>query len=137
MKPPVDKVGLALIRDGHLLLARNHAADKFQIPGGKVEAHDKDDISALLREIQEELQVMLSPCSISYAGVFSDKAEGQSGRLVNVKLFISYADLKPVAANEIAELRWIALSGRQPPANASAVVRQQIIPYLQTVYQHR
>lgn len=65
-KPTIDKVGLCLIQGGNLLVARNAGGEVFQIPAGKMEAIDVDDLAALQREILEELGASVIPESPSF-----------------------------------------------------------------------
>ena len=83
----IDKVGLCVLRDGRLLLARSAGDSVFQIPGGKVEATDVDDLAALEREIREELGVAIRRGSADLLGRFSAQAAGKPGVIVTVKLY--------------------------------------------------
>lgn len=128
-KPPIDKVGLCLIRGGNLLVARNADGEVFQIPGGKVEAFDADDLAALQREIHEELGVAVIPDSAVRLGRFSDRAANDPARLVTVKLFEARISGTIRASSEIGDIQWIDLdnSGNLP---LSAVLRDKILPFL-------
>lgn len=128
-RTPIDKVGLCVLREGRLLLARSRGNDVFQIPGGKVETGDTDDIAALEREIEEELGVRLNRDSLSYVGTFSAPAAGQSDRIVQVKLYEGGAPGEVAACSEIEELLWLDLGGATD-RNLSAVVQDQIVPFL-------
>ncbi len=130
---PINKVALALIRDGHLLLARSQGADVFQIPGGKVEPTDADDMAALIREIDEELNLTLAPDTTRYLGLFSAPAAGQSHRMVNIKLFQGDPQGTPEPGQEIQELAWIDLTTAQSNPSGlamSQVVETKILPFL-------
>ncbi len=101
---PINKVGLGLVRDGRLLLARSKGANVFQIPGGKVEPGDADDIAALVREIGEELGVTLARETVSFLGCFSAPAAGRPGLIVSVRLFRGDVSGDPAPCSEIEEL---------------------------------
>ena len=127
--PPINKVGLALLREGKVLLARSRGDAVFQIPGGKVDAADASDLAALIREIDEELGVALIPGSAVFLGLFSAPAAGKTNRIVNVKLYRAEVSGTPTPCSEIEELLWLdphACDG----ITLSEVVRAQILPFL-------
>ncbi|SDJ18525.1 NUDIX hydrolase [Aliiruegeria lutimaris] len=93
----IDKVGFCVLRERRVLLARSKGDALFQIPGGKVEAADADDLSALAREVQEELGVTLDRESAEFLGLFSAPAAGKPGVIVAVKLFSAAFDGTPSA----------------------------------------
>ncbi|MGG7564851.1 NUDIX hydrolase [Rhodovulum sp. DZ06] len=124
----IDKVGLALVRDGKVLLARSRGDAFFQIPGGKVEASDADDVAALVREIREELGVEVDPASAHLLGLFSAEAAGKPGVVVQVKLYRAAIAGDPAPCAEIEELLWHPLS--EDLSAGTDTVRLKIIPYL-------
>lgn len=126
---PIDKVGLALLRDGKLLLARSRRESVFQIPGGKVEPGDADDIAALVREIDEELCVALHRGTETYLGLFSAPAAGRPDLTVNVKLFGAEITGEPEPGREIEQLLWLDPFA-VGDAEISDVVRHRILPFV-------
>lgn len=129
MSRPINKVGLALIRDKRLLLARNRGAAVFQIPGGKVEPHDTDDAAALVREIREELGLDLNRGALNFLGLFSAEAAGKPGQLVTVKLYRTEVAGVPAPQSEIEALIWLDPFVSDPPA-MSDVVKTKILPFV-------
>lgn len=130
-RPPIDKVGLCVLRGGCVLLARSRGARAFQIPGGKVEAEDADDVAALARECREELGVEVAPETAALLGRFSAEAAGKPGLIVTVKLYRADFAGEPSPCAEIEELRWQPLDS--PAEDASDVVRLRIIPFLRAL----
>ena len=129
MTRPINKVGLALIRNERLLLARNRGAAVFQIPGGKVEPQDTDDVSALVREIREELGLELQRDALDFLGEFSADAAGKPGRIVTVKLYRAEVTDDPAPHSEIEELFWLDPFAVGPPP-LSDVVKTKIVPFV-------
>lgn len=125
----IDKVGLCVLREGRLLLARSRGQDVFQIPGGKVEDTDADDIAALEREIREELGVEIDRTSAMFIGLFSAVAAGHVGVTVTVKLFEARFSGEPQPQSEIEELAWLDLA-TPDHISVSSVVQDRIAPFL-------
>lgn len=127
--PPIVKVGLALLREGRLLLARNRGAELFQIPGGKVEPEDDGDIAALTREIAEELGVTLDPFTVTYLDRFVAPAAGKPGRMVETRLYQGQIDGDPTPCAEIETLAWLDLDTTDA-LPVTETVGVHIVPYL-------
>ena len=121
------KVRLCVVKNGKVLLVRNHGDKHFQIPGGKIEPGE-NDIDALTREVEEELAVALVPDSAVHLATFEAQAAGQRDVLVEVRLYNGAVDGIPKASSEIAELVW--QSPAAPTVSCSYVVRLHILPYL-------
>ena len=128
MTKVIDKVGLALVEEGRLLLARSRGDAVFQIPGGKVEAGDADDLAALVRECREELGVEVDRASAEFLGLFAGPAAGKPGVVVEVKLYRAGLSGRPSPCAEIEELLWHPL-GEDLEA-ATETVRRKILPWL-------
>jgi 8-oxo-dGTP diphosphatase len=109
----IDKIGLILINQGHLLVVRSLGKDKFYIPGGK-KKQGETDIEALCREVKEEISATVVKESILKCGTFEAQADGkEGGAIVNVTAFYSTLKGKLKAANEIKELAWVCHSDRE------------------------
>ncbi|WP_159502289.1 NUDIX domain-containing protein [Microbacterium sp. 18062] len=106
---PRIHVSAAVITDdeGRLLLVRKNGTTAFMQPGGKPEAGESA-AQALIRELEEEIGIRLSDADIRPLGAFTAPAANEAGHLVVAEVFA--ADIgaaRPVAAAEIAELRWV------------------------------
>ena len=74
------KVRLCVVKNGKVLLVRNHGDKHFQIPGGKIEPNEHD-IDALTHEVEEELTVTLVPKSAVHLATFDAQAAGYTNVL--------------------------------------------------------
>ncbi|WP_020097160.1 NUDIX hydrolase [Microbacterium sp. 11MF] len=106
---PSIRVSAAVIRDdtGRLLLVRKAGTTAFMQPGGKPEPGETPD-ETLVRELAEELGVIVSVTALRSLGVFHAAAANEPGHVVVADVFdVSIAGQEPAAAAEIAEIRWV------------------------------
>jgi 8-oxo-dGTP diphosphatase len=100
----IDKLAFIYLRDGKLLVTLSHGKDTWYIPGGKREAGESDE-QALMREVEEELNVQLKPETITKYGVFEAQAHGKpEGTMVRMTCYTADFDGEPVASSEIEKL---------------------------------
>jgi 8-oxo-dGTP diphosphatase len=109
----IDKIAWLHLDDGHLLSTRSRGKDRYYLPGGKREPGETD-AQTLLREIEEELTVVLDPASLTHVGTFEGPAHGHpDGVLVRMTCYWAprYAGtLQPAA--EIEEVVWLTYRHR-------------------------
>ena len=105
---PVIRIAAALLRgaDGRTLLVRKRGTIAFMQPGGKIERHEAP-IHALVRELYEELGLVVEPTSPVYLGRFVASAANEPDHLVEAELFefTTLAEVRP--ASEIEEIVWL------------------------------
>ena len=113
MSPPIEIVA-AVIRDddGRYLLVRKQGTAVFMQPGGKREPGE-DDLTALARELDEELGLAIVAGSARHLGTFRARAANKSGREVVAAVYAVAVTGEPMARAEIAELLWF--DPRDPP----------------------
>ncbi len=108
----IDKLAWIEIKDNRILLTRSYGKDKYYIPGGKRELGETDE-QALIREISEELSVIIDKSSLKFIGTFKAQAHGQpEGIFVKMTCYSGdyIGELK--ASSEIEAIRWFAYSDR-------------------------
>jgi len=99
---------LILRTSGDTLLVRKHGAAAFMQPGGKIELGESP-AAALLRELEEEIGLRLSPEDLKPLGHFTAPAANEPDHIVTADIFVTEIGDAPVAhAFEIAEIRWIS-----------------------------
>lgn len=123
----VEVVG-AVIRDGagRLLTVRKRGTERFMLPGGKPEPGE-DDVSALARELAEELGVRLM--SAAPLGRFEAPAANEPAATVRSSAYVVEIDGEIVARAEIEQLLWIDLA-RPPAVPIAPLLAQKILPAL-------
>ena len=122
------RVVAALIRDdlGRMLVVRKRGTEAFMQPGGKRDAGE-DDLTALGREIGEELGCRMVPGSARPLGQFECPAANEPGWQVRANVYAVDVRGTVVPQAEIAEALWI-----DPAAPASVVLapltRDHVLP---------
>lgn len=93
--------------DGSLLTVRKRGTQRFMLPGGKPEPGE-DAVAALVREVHEEVGVVLDAADLEPLGTFEAAAANEPGHVVIGDAFrarIRRADVRLGA--EIEDARWL------------------------------
>lgn len=125
----IDTLAWLHIRDRRLLMVRSTGKQLFYLPGGKREPGESD-VTALSREINEELTVNLRPETFTFARAITAVADGfDDGRHVNMVCYSAEHDGDLAAAAEIDELAWTTSADvdRCPPAG------REVLRYLHSI----
>jgi 8-oxo-dGTP diphosphatase len=107
----IDTVAWVRLEEGRILCARPRGRDIFYIPGGKREGAETD-LQTLLREIAEELTVVLLPETVRHVGTYEADQ-------VRMSCYTGDYQGTLAASSEIAELAWFSYAdrGRVPPVD--------------------
>ena len=105
-----EKLAWVLIRQGRVLVTRNQGRDLFYFPGGMREPGESD-AQALVREIDEELQVAIDEATMAH--VVTVRARGDAST-ADMRMICYPAEHlgELVPDHEIAELAWLAYADR-------------------------
>lgn len=107
--PRSIRVSAAVITDsaGRLLVVRKIGTTAFMQPGGKPEPGESA-AETLSRELAEEVGIRVPAGDLRPLGEFTAAAANEPGFVVIADVFgADIGDQEPIAAAEIAELRWI------------------------------
>jgi 8-oxo-dGTP pyrophosphatase MutT (NUDIX family) len=111
-----------------LLLVRKRNTQSFMLPGGKAEPGEPP-ITALLRELQEELNLILPPAALQLLGRFHAAAANEPNTWIDASVFQAYLPHSVSAAAELEELRWLA-PGDELPATLAPLLREHVLSRL-------
>ncbi|MDE3235563.1 MAG: NUDIX domain-containing protein [Bacteroidota bacterium] len=100
--------GLVLRRNNKILLAFSRNKKAFYLPGGKVDAGETA-ITALLREIEEELSLQLDAGKLSFLIHISAPAFGENEMLMEQDCYVyEDYDLSIQPSSEIEMVQWFS-----------------------------
>lgn len=92
------------------LLVRKQHSPFYMQAGGKIES-EETPIQALIRELQEELNLLTRPESFDYLGQYSAPAANEKNHNVNAHLFwLTVPHVDFVANAELAQVGWYSLA---------------------------
>jgi 8-oxo-dGTP diphosphatase len=122
------KIVAALIRNdtGRVLLVRKRGTKAFMQPGGKLDAGE-DDITALSREISEELGCVLVPESVLSLGAFDAVAANEPGFRVEANLYRVDVTGEISPSREIDEAIWVDPAS-PPDIHLAPLTRDHVLP---------
>jgi 8-oxo-dGTP diphosphatase len=89
-----------------VLLVRKRGTAAFMQPGGKRDAGE-DDVTALARELDEELGCRVVPQSFAALGTFECQAANEPDRQVHAAVYAVTVEGRIAAQAEIDEIAWI------------------------------
>lgn len=100
--------GIIIDPKGRLLIVRKKNTHKFMLPGGKIDAGESP-IEALMRELNEEVGIVIPPILAHFIKTYEAPAANEPGYFIRSNLFfVLLPELMTVTANaEIAEAIWI------------------------------
>ncbi len=123
-------VSAVVLRDdrGRIVTVRKAGTSRFMLPGGKPEPGESA-AQAAIRECAEELGLELNPSQLTALGVFIAHAANEPGLTLEGSVFEHPLQGEPLAAAEIAELRWLDPS--QPlPNDLAPLLEHHVLPSL-------
>ena len=102
--------GLLLVKERKLLLAYSNNKECFYLPGGKIDSGESA-LTALCREIEEELNIRLEENKLTYYAHISAPAYGEAdGMIMEQDCFLLTDPVIPRASAEIGELKYFSLN---------------------------
>ncbi|MFC9248512.1 NUDIX domain-containing protein [Streptomyces sp. NPDC057136] len=115
----IDTVAWVRVEGGRILCARPRGKDVFYIPGGKREGAESD-LETLLREIKEELTVLLEAGTAVHVGTYeAEVPDLPGGAMVRMSCYTADYEGTLAVSSEIEEMDWFSYAdrGRVPPVD--------------------
>ncbi|HEX8057973.1 MAG TPA: NUDIX domain-containing protein [Novosphingobium sp.] len=102
------RIAVALLHDdaGRLLLVRKQGTAAFMQPGGKIEPGEEAR-SALVRELQEELSLVVVEEALEHLGRAEAPAANEPGVILSAEIFALRLSGTVAVQAEIAEAVWV------------------------------
>ena len=102
--------GALIIKDRKLLMTFSRNKKCYYLPGGKLDA-EENSVAALLRELQEELDITLSESDIQFETHITAPAYGEpSGTMMEQDCFMILCAVDPRPTAEIGGLKYFRLT---------------------------
>ena len=95
--------------DSNILLVRKHGSEFFMQPGGKID-YEETVHQALIRELQEELNINVTPAQCQYLDSFKCRAANENNTYIYADLFLVnhlWAQKNYTPSSEIVEVKLI------------------------------
>ncbi|MCW2413235.1 MULTISPECIES: NUDIX hydrolase [unclassified Sphingobium] len=119
---------------GELLLVRKVGTRAFMQAGGKIEA-DEEPINTVIRELREELELVVAPDALEYLGHREALAANEPGCLVQAELFALPFSGAVAPKAEIEEIRWAGLDDAENLPLAP-LTRDHVLPMMRACSFH-
>jgi 8-oxo-dGTP diphosphatase len=114
--------------DGRLLTVRKRGTDRFMHPGGKPEPGESA-LQAAVRELQEEVGIVVDPRELELMGVWLAQAANEAATEIEATVFTAPGVWEAHPSAEIAEIRWLDLSA-ELPHDLAPLLTDHILPAL-------
>lgn len=122
-------VGLLSIHNRKLLLAFSNNKQCFYLPGGKVDANETP-LEALIREIEEELNVLLDVKDLQYYTHITAPAYGEKNNIIMEQdCYLVTEQINPFPSAEISALKYFTRTEyelEQNQAPGARIILQQL-----------
>ncbi len=125
----IFKAAGVIVSQRKLLVTRGRGKEHFIAPGGKLEPGETAR-QALVRELQEELQIEVREEDLTEFGKFRHVAAGKENTFVNMEVFtVKEWSGEIVASREVEEVGWIT-SGDLERLKVGSIFASEVVPRL-------
>lgn len=131
MAVDIHKAGGLIIVNRKLLVTREYNKEVFTAPGGKID-EGESLTQALVRELKEELSIVVSANDLHHFGNFSAIAAGDHSKIVHMDVFVVEKWIgQIVPSTDIEEIKWVTTNdiGSVP---IGSIYAYDVIPLLKS-----
>ena len=114
---------------GRILLVRKRATTMFMQPGGKLEP-DESPEAAVLREVREEIGLVLGPEDIRFLGRWDGPAANEADTEIHAYLYGATTAQTPRIAAEIEQMMWLEPGEAMRREDIAPLLRDHVLPAL-------
>ena len=122
-------VAYAVVDNRQLLTVRKKNTHKFMFPGGKFRPGENAE-TAIQREVREELSCEIAPGSMKMLGKYVTTAANEANTQLIATVFQGDLLGRPIASNEIAELKWIPIVAADYSVELAPLLTDCVLPDL-------
>lgn len=122
-------VAYAVVENQQLLTVRKKNTHKFMFPGGKFQPGESA-AAAIQREVREELSCEVAPGTMKMLGKYVTTAANEANTQLVATVFQGDLIGRPVASNEIAELKWIPIMATDYAVGLAPLLTECVLPDL-------
>ncbi len=123
----IHKAGAVILQDRRLLIERSIGKTIFNTPGGKLDPGETPK-QALVRELLEELQIVVREEDLEEFGTFHAQASTKQDKTLRMDVFKVLKWQGDIAADhEVEELKWVN-SSEAAELEIGSVFQQEIVP---------
>ncbi len=128
-KIDIHKAAGVLIKDRKFLITRSLGKSFFIAPGGKLKKGESSE-NALIRELQEELNIEFAVSDLAPLGTFFAPAAGQEDSYLQMDVFmVNNWQGEIISSNEVEEIMWID-SQLPPDIELGSIFHHDVLPKL-------
>ncbi len=98
---------------GALLTVRKKGSIYYMMAGGKIEK-EETPLEALIRELHEELGLVIAPSTVTYLGIHQTQAVNEANTWVHATIFHLILPETPIVPHaELEEVKWLTYENYQ------------------------
>ncbi|MBV1778856.1 NUDIX domain-containing protein [Paeniglutamicibacter sp. ABSL32-1] len=114
---------------GRILLVRKEGTTMFMQPGGKLEPGESP-LAAVLREVQEELDLVFTPGQVTSMGLWIGPAANEADTDIHAHLFAARTLDTPRIQAEIEQMLWLDPAAAMARSDIAPLLREKVLPGL-------
>lgn len=125
----IEKAAGLIIENREVVLTRSKGKDVFVPPGGKLEGSESQ-VQALIRELEEELGIVVTEADLEFIGNYYAEAAGGSGKSLKMGAWLVKRYVGAISPqSEIEEI--VRVSSDLPEGmEVGSIFEHNIVPYL-------
>jgi mutator protein MutT len=129
----IHKAGAILLRDKKLLLTHELGKKFYLAPGGIVETGETSE-EAVIRELEEEVNIKVTPANLDFFGTFYAQAAGAEDKYLQMDVYLvknwSGEPTPSSIEEEIDAIAWVNTLTKPDNIQIGSIFEHQVMPTL-------